>query len=232
MFFIRDDDVCTLDEAFRVFFKNAIDYQVPVIYAVIPGKMEKDLIRFLCHKKEEHPDLIDIVQHGWMHLNYSSEKKVKYEFGPSRSPQNQREDIQRGLLHMKQAFGDLFTPVFVPPFHGYDDTTLEILAEERVLGFSAGDCSGVKGVEFVLLPARISFSRYDETGVTINSARMVMKELIRESSYVPLSGIVTHHSDFKGPESREQLIRFFELLYKFRNFKGQSAFLFSQFIKI
>ena len=64
--FIRNDDVWTLDREFRFFFDLAIDRGIPVVYAVIPGKMDQGLIRFLCRAKEKTPQLLDIVQHGWI----------------------------------------------------------------------------------------------------------------------------------------------------------------------
>ena len=49
-----------------------------------------------------------------------------------------REDIRQGLKKMRQAFGKHFTPAFVPPYHGYDERTLQVLHEEGFQVFSAG----------------------------------------------------------------------------------------------
>src|SRR5208283_766088 len=118
-----------LDRQFRFFFEQAIDRGIPVVYAVIPGKMDRGLIRFLCRAKERTPRLLDIVQHGWIHANHSVKAGIKYEFGASRSLKSQRTDIQQGHKKMRLAFGEHLTSAFVPPYHGYDERTLRVLYE-------------------------------------------------------------------------------------------------------
>lgn len=208
--FIRDDDVWTLDEKFRFFFDLAIDHNLPVVYAVIPAKMDKDLVRFLRRAKEKKPHLLDIVQHGWRHLNHSANDKTKYEFGASRSVKSQHEDILQGLKKMRLAFGELFTPAFVPPYHGYDERTLRILQKENFRIFSAGSRRLGKKFQLVELPAQISFSRYDKGRSSIHTATAMVGMLARDIYRRLVSGIVTHHADFTTAASREELMRFFD----------------------
>ncbi len=225
--FIRNDDVWTLDKNFRFFFDLAIDRKLPVIYAVIPGKMEQGLIRFLCRAKEKTPGLLDIVQHGWLHVNHSTNGSQKYEFGESRSFQRQREDIQRGLKQMRLAFEDHFMPAFVPPFHGYDERTLRILEQENFQIFSAGGRKPQIKSRLVELPSRISFSRYDSQKVSINTAGEMMAMLVRDIGRRPLSGIVTHHADFVTAASRKELTQFFSIVEALKNTKEWRILLFS-----
>ena len=229
--FIRNDDVWTLDSSFRFFFDQVIDRNLPVIYAVIPGKMEKGLIRFLCRAKERKPHLLDIVQHGWMHMNHSTSDVVKYEFGASRSLKLQRENIQQGLTRMHLAFGDYFTPAFVPPFHGYNERTLRILQEEGFQAFSAGSRKLKKASGLIELPAKISFSRYDKGGISTNTATDVVEMLIKDIYRSPLSGIVTHHADFITAAFRKELTRFFDLIETLRTRKELRVLLFSDLLK-
>lgn len=226
--FIRNDDVWTLDKEFRLFFDLVIGRGLPVVYAVIPGKMDKGLIRFLCRAKEKTPQLLDIVQHGWAHANHSVQSGTKYEFGESRTLRSQREDIQQGLKQMRLAFGDHFTPAFVPPYHGYDERTLRILEEEDFWGFSAGSRRLGGKKQLIELPAKISFSRYDKDGSCgVNPAADMMEMLAKGIYRQPLLGVVTHHADFKTAASRKELTRFFDLIEALRNKKEWRVLLFS-----
>ena len=226
-FFIRNDDVWTLDREFRYFFDLAIEYKIPVIHAVIPGKMDEQTIRFLCRAKAKNPQLLDIVQHGWMHTNYSKKIGTKYEFGPLRSLKNQRQDIQQGLRKMRQAFGEYFTPAFVPPYHGYDQCTLQILQEENFQLFSVGMRRIGKKMKFLELPAEISFSQYGPGQPRIRSAKGVLADLAKSIHHQSLSGVLTHHSDFSNAISRKELRQFFGYMAALKSKEGWRAQLFS-----
>jgi peptidoglycan/xylan/chitin deacetylase (PgdA/CDA1 family) len=200
-----------LDKSFRLFFNAAMERRVPVVYAVIPGMMDQGLIRFLRKAKEKTPHLLDIVQHGWVHANHSKIQGKKYEFGSSRSLKLQREDIQRGFKKMQQAFGDLFTPAFVPPYHGYDLRTLRILKEEIFWAFSIGKVEGK--CQLVQLPAEVSFTRYNKDGSrSINTANDMVEMLGRKFYRQLIPGVITHHEDFKSKEAWKELNRFFNFI--------------------
>ncbi len=224
--FIRDDDAWTLDKSFRRFFNAAIERRVPIVYAVIPGKMDKGLVRFLRRAKEKTPQLLDIVQHGWMHTNHSRTQGKKYEFGASRALKAQRQDIQRGFKTMRLAFGDLFTPAFVPPYHGYDERTLRILEEENFWAFSIGKLE--KNSRLFQLPAKVSFTRYNKDGSrSLNTANDMIEMLGRNLYRQLLPGVVMHHEDFKTAAAHKELIRFFDFIEKLRNKEKWRTILFS-----
>lgn len=210
--FIRDDDACTLDKSFRFFFDAAMERAIPVIYAVIPGRMDEDFVRFMLRAKGRTPHLLDIVQHGWMHTNHAKDE-TKYEFGALRPLKSQRQDITRGLQRMRSAFADSFTPVFVPPFHGYDKRTLQILTEEDFQAFSAGIPRLNISKRFIEYPAKLSFTKYNNgKPYTLNTAAEMIKMLIRAVRRDPLSGVLTHHADFTTSSSRRELIKFLDYL--------------------
>lgn len=225
--FIRNDDVWTLDKHFQFFFNAAMKQRLPIIHAVIPGKMDKGLIRFLRRAKERNPELLDIVQHGWMHTNHSEIIGKKYEFGVSRSLKNQREDIHRGQERMRLAFGNHFTPAFVPPYHGYDERTMRILNEENFQIFSAGISRSKTKKRFLDIPAQISFSRYNQGRASVHSAQDMLGNLVRGIGRRPILGVVTHHTDFNTVESRRELTRFFDCVEALRNKKDWRILLFS-----
>jgi len=226
--FIRNDDVWTLDRPFRSFFDMAMDHGLPVVHAVIPGKMDKGIVKFLCRAKEKKPRSLDIVQHGWMHTDHSLVPGTKYEFGVSRPLKSQRDDIEQGLKMMRKAFGEHFIPAFVPPYHGYDERTLQALDEQDFKVFSAGSRRMKVKAPMIELPARISFSCYDKDGAaSINPAVEIFEMLVKGLRQQPLSGVLTHHADFKTAASRKELARFFGLVAALRDKQGCRTLLFS-----
>ncbi len=228
--FIRNDDVWTLDREFRFFFDLAIDHGLPVVHAVIPGKMDQGLIRFLCRAKEKMPQLLDIVQHGWIHANHSVDTGLKYEFGPSRDYGSQHMDIKQGQKKMRLAFGEHFIPAFVPPYHGYDERTLQGLHEEGFQIFSAGTRRSEIKKRFIEIPAQVSFSRYEQGKTSIHNARDVVGILARGVNRRPLSGVVTHHADFATVASRKELTRFFDCIAALESKEGWRVLLFSDIL--
>lgn len=228
--FIRDDDVWTLDKSFRFFFDMAKDCGLPVVYAVIPGKMDQKLIKFLVQAKERKPHLLDIVQHGWKHTNYSCQKGIKYEFGVSRSLESQREDIRRGLKQMRAGFGKNFVPAFVPPYHGFNKQTLQILAEEDFKILSAGK-QRLVSKSFMNLPAQVSFSCYEKNKPGIYDVRTVAAQVIKNIHRRFLLGVVTHHKDFSNAHSRKELSRFFDWVLALQAKEEIRILLFSDILK-
>ncbi|MCC6758829.1 MAG: DUF2334 domain-containing protein [Candidatus Omnitrophica bacterium] len=229
--FIRNDDACQLDKRFLYFFDLARDMGLPVIHAVIPGKIDKDCIRFLNRAKERTPRLLDIVQHGWVHADYSLDPRTKYEFGASRSYQSQQEDICFGLKKMRSAFGQNFTPAFVPPFCGYDQRTWKILVEEGFHIFSAGTRKSGKRSGMVELPAILSTTCYDNPAkVFINKATDIVQGLIRSAHRIAVAGVVTHHADFTTAASRKDLARLFKFIVALRERKKWQVYLFSDLL--
>lgn len=232
--FIRNDDVWTLDKEFKFFFDAAIDHGIPVVHAVIPGKMDKKLIRFLRRAKEKKPALLDIVQHGWMHTNHSgiNVPGKKYEFGALRSNADQEKDVLQGLGQMRDAFGNSFTSAFVPPFHGYDQRTWDILCEHGFSILSAGRRKVKNKTGLIELPAKIQFTQYNDDGTyTINKTIDLFTKLVKNINSVPLSGVLTHHENFTTLVSRKELTRFFDQIALSMERNIWRVVLFSHFLK-
>lgn len=229
--FIRNDDVWTLDHEFRFFFDLAKDNGIPVVYAVIPGKMDQGLIRFLLRAKEKTPQLLDIVQHGWTHTDHSQGGQTKYEFGSGRSLMSQHADIRQGQKKMLLAFGKHFTRAFVPPYHGYDISTLRVLREGGFQIFSAGDRRPQQNRRLLEMPAQISFSRYEQGHARIQPAKDVLGALARGIFRRPLSGVVTHHADFSTAALRKELVRFFDGMAALKAKEGWQVLLFSDILR-
>lgn len=229
--FIRDDDACRLNKHFRLFFDAAMEREVPVVYAVIPGRLEKEMIQFFRRAKEKRPDLLDIVQHGWTHENHSKVKGKKYEFGTSRSLETQREDVAQGFEIMHHAFGKYFTPAFVPPYHGYDRHTLKVINQSGFEVFSAHARVRLKGC--VNMPVHVSFTRYGKDGVhAIPPASAVLEEVMKKACGKSIIGVVTHHGDFKTATAHREWGRFLDGIDLLRKKKNWRVHLFSDILRM
>lgn len=216
--FIRDDDVTTLDKSFRSFFDLAMTYRIPVVYAVIPGRTEKSLVRMLLRHKERTPELLDIVQHGWKHTNHSDVADRKYEFGAFREYEAQHEDMEKGRKRMLSLFGKSFVSAFVPPYHGYDERTLKIVQDLGFRIFSAGKKVTQRERSFLDIPASLSFSVYaKDAPVSTVSCSLMLKRVSVGLLARKIVGVVCHHADFSSRTARRELELFFCCISRLRN---------------
>lgn len=220
--FIRDDDVYRIDGSFMALFDFCLQHKIPVAYGVIPKKATPDLAKLLNKTKENHPLLIDIIQHGWQHRNYNTDLTDKYEFGGRRNYLQQKKDIQKGLDKMTGLFGRNFTYAFCPPYHGYSLTTLKIINELKFAIFSADKLNPDRKSTFLDLPACVSLNEYTASGEPMNTnTPNLIKKIIRCLDYGdgrPL-GIILHHRTLKSRKARQNLFRFFLFLNRLRRKK-------------
>lgn len=131
--FFRDDDAGWADDHLLRLVDLFERFQMPIDLAVIPAAAHPALARELSARAQGAPHRIGLHQHGWRHANHELEGR-KCEFGPSRSREQQAEDIARGRERMGELFGDLAGDLFTPPWNRCTAVTLEILAEQ---GFTA-----------------------------------------------------------------------------------------------
>ncbi len=124
--FLRDDDATDDLETLRHLFDVTLASSVPLNLEIIPGELSAGGIRLLDNHKHLHPDLFELNQHGWQHHNHEKEGR-KYEFGPSRSFDQQFEDISKGKSRLEEVFGHKFYPVFTPPWNRCTDDTFRVL---------------------------------------------------------------------------------------------------------
>ena len=201
--FFRDDDVYRLNERFLNVFNLFMKNKIPVVYAIIPGKLKNSLTELINKAKDKHPSLLDIAQHGWMHKNYNSaDLNKKYEFGPKRSYGSQKKDIISGWLRLFQCFRDKLAPVFIPPYHGYDSSTLRIINEltqrNNFQIFSAGQKIAYTPRRFLDIPAQVSISSLQLRDK--KRYRLLLKRLLKELRRVSLVGILLHHEAYNKKE--------------------------------
>jgi len=132
LFYIRDDDVFCDDKIFKYIFNFLIENNIPCSYAVIPGKIRNSLINFFNNNIEKRK-YFEVIQHGYLHR----ENLKRVEFGNGISYEKQLFEITDGFKRMKSKLNNFFVPVYVPPFHNYNNTTLKICLKVGFKGFSA-----------------------------------------------------------------------------------------------
>lgn len=132
-FFLRDDDVDEDEASLRSLLKICLHHEMPVNLAVIPGRLTESATALLNECVQQNPKLVELNQHGWLHLNHEGEGK-KCEFGLSRSFAEQFADIVAGQSKMNEAFGQNWFPAFVPPWNRCTAATATALDQ---LGFRA-----------------------------------------------------------------------------------------------
>jgi peptidoglycan/xylan/chitin deacetylase (PgdA/CDA1 family) len=134
--FFRNDDVRgTLDESLveitNLFLKN----QIPITYAVEPANISVKVINWLNELKAEHPNLIEIIQHGYDHK--IKNMKTKGEFGGQRKFKEQYDDILKGRLLMDSYFQNGWEKIFTFPYGAYNKYTLLALENLKYIAISS-----------------------------------------------------------------------------------------------
>lgn len=137
-YFVRDDDVGELSDALKAFVETFVQRRLPVSYQVIPAALTQACADYMTAARLAHPDLIEFGQHGLKHAMTLRGKPLLREFGPERTAQQQRADIEEGLRLLKDRLGaDTPIQVFTPPQHKYDRHTVEAAAAVGHKVFSA-----------------------------------------------------------------------------------------------
>lgn len=129
-FFWRDDDVGWGDERLWSLLDMFGERALPIDLAVIPAAVSRRTAAALSSRMRSD-GRVGVHQHGFAHANYEVEGR-KCEFGPSRRPSSQRDDIVRGRGLIHDLFEAAVDPIFTPPWNRCTAATGLCLAE---LGF-------------------------------------------------------------------------------------------------
>jgi hypothetical protein len=137
--FFRDDDVGELTPSLRAIVELLIDERIPCNYAVVPSLLTEEAARYMRDAKKQHPTLVYLNQHGFLHQQIIEGRFDYAEFDGDRPYREQYDAIAEGRRVLIDMLGDDFDPdVFCPPCHKYDATTLRALAATGFRVLSAG----------------------------------------------------------------------------------------------
>ncbi len=231
--FLRDDDIWSDDEVFLELSGFLKELRLPVIYGVIPLRLEPRMAVVLKNAKKSDPALVDIVQHGYQHANHAAAGVAKYEFGPGRSNDRQHKDMSAGLKIMHRSFGAMFTPAFIPPYHGYDRATLDAVEDLGFRIFSAGKKAALSGRSFLDLPARVALNKYAPDGTPLAfDSRDMIAQWRRAAAGRGVIGLVYHHRAIKGADDMTAIKTFFRFLALLRDQGHVRLALFSDLLRV
>ncbi len=131
IFTFRNDDVREkTDDSLIKLHDLFLKYKVPISYAIEPGNVG-EAAEWLKHRKKENPDLIEIIQHGYLHrinVCYKQRHKVKKgEFGGERTYEEEYNDIKAGVVLMNDIFNDDWFASFTFPYGSKSIKTIRAL---------------------------------------------------------------------------------------------------------
>lgn len=191
-FFLRDDDSDVVEDTLRSLLDICRRHRAAVNLAAIPGSLTDGGARFLREHVSAHPELVEVHQHGWMHVNHEPQGK-KCEFGPTRSFAEQLADIAAGKARMDEAFGNAWFPAFTPPWNRCTEETRRALEE---LGFSVLSTDGgfrrLPNYHFQQIPVTLDVFRW-KGNRTLRPAGEIVGELILQMERRQTVGILLHH---------------------------------------
>ncbi|HET6651382.1 MAG TPA: polysaccharide deacetylase family protein [Nocardioides sp.] len=207
-FFFRDDDAGWDDEALAALLDVFGTSGVPLDVAAIPEAMSPHTVDLLASRRESGRNDLTVHQHGLAHVNHEPEGR-KCEFGPSRSAEQQADDIARGRDLLHSMMGDL-PAVFTPPWNRCAPWTAEVLRDLGFAVLSRDLSAGLAGVDgLVELPITVDWYA-KRTKVPVDRAGR--GELLAESAAGPGPvGLMLHH-EVMGEDDRADLADLLDLV--------------------
>jgi peptidoglycan/xylan/chitin deacetylase (PgdA/CDA1 family) len=187
--FFRDDDVDEDEPTLRRLLELFAQKNVPVILGVIPARLTNDGIQRLA----QFPMTIEIVQHGWQHVNHELTGR-KCEFGNSRSFAEQLADIAQGQTRMREAFDDNWFPAFIPPWNRCTPPTCQALDQLgfHVLSQLHRDAAPRTGFSFQEISVTLDLFRWKD-GARLRPQEELFEALSQQLAQPPPIGILLHH---------------------------------------
>ena len=190
--FFRDDDVDEEEESLRRLLGIFFTRMIPVSLAVIPGRLTDRAIKLLDGYRGDRPDLIELNQHGWRHINHETSGR-KSEFGASRDFQAQLDDIMQGKSKMIEAFGSDWFPAFIPPWNRCTEVTYRALDQSALLVLSKGKGGPTfEGYRMREIPITLDMYRW-QNGPAMKPQYEIVSDLKAQVKRGERVGILLHH---------------------------------------
>jgi len=128
-FWWRDDDAAIPCRALDTLLELSTTRQVPLGLAVVPDRAVPELPAYL-----DEFERIEVMQHGFGHINHSDPQEKKNEFPSSRPRKDLMRDLMAGARIMR-AFSS-HAAVLVPPWNRFDVRLLPVLPGMGLRGIS------------------------------------------------------------------------------------------------
>lgn len=206
-FFFRDDDAGWCDERLFALLDLFERRRLPIDVAAIPSAMNAGLASELRARIAAAPERLAVHQHGFAHVNHEREGR-KCEFGPSRTRELQRQEIETGRRILSEEHGLNVGDVFTPPWNRCTEATGEALLASgfRVLSRDAtARPLGVAGL--YELPVRVDWFA-QRKGVRLRLEELGALTAEAASAHASPVGVMFHHELM----SDDELTRSDELL--------------------
>ncbi|HTB41724.1 MAG TPA: polysaccharide deacetylase, partial [Reyranella sp.] len=124
----RDDDAADSEPALDRLLVLHRATRVPLALAVVPAHATPALADRLAAEPG-----VDLLQHGYAHLNHAAPGEKKAELGPHRPAMVVLGELGTGWLALERLFGDRALSVMVPPWNRIAPALVPTLPE---IGFS------------------------------------------------------------------------------------------------
>lgn len=125
----RDDDVCAPGPALDRLL--AVTAGRPLALAAVPGRLSEALPTRLAGAAG-----VRVLPHGFSHENREPSGTKSAEFGAARDPDAALAEIRAGGERLRDAFGPIYLPVFVPPWNRIAPAIAARLPEAGMAGLS------------------------------------------------------------------------------------------------
>ena len=126
-FWWRDDDAAAASPALRRLLTVRRELGVPMTVAAIPARIEPACAGLLAED-----EAVDVVQHGWDHVDHARAGDKRVELGGTLAPDAALVTLKRGFA----ALGLRTLPILVPPWNRIAESLVELLAAAGYRGLS------------------------------------------------------------------------------------------------
>jgi hypothetical protein len=127
----RDDDAADVDPALDRLLVLQRDTAAPLALAVVPARATAALAQRLAGEPG-----IDVLQHGYAHMNHAAPPDKKIELGLQRPAMIVLGELGTGWMALERLFAAQALPVMVPPWNRIADILVPTLPEIGYRGLS------------------------------------------------------------------------------------------------
>ena len=132
----RDDDAVDVGPALDRLLQVHRETTAPLALAVVPAQATATLAARLADEP-----MIDVLQHGYAHVNHAGPTEKKMELGLQRPAMVVLGDLGTGWMALERLFGPKALPVLVPPWNRIAPPLVPTLPE---IGFRGLSTFGVR----------------------------------------------------------------------------------------